>query len=80
MSEPALPEELIKVVQVIGESPELRQWFAGLEHLGEGMRAKRLEEMAAQLSACGEPEAVVLAVRCLAQPEVYRAAQLALQS
>lgn len=78
MSAAALPEELIVLVQVVGEDSTLREWFEGLEAMTDESRVAELRRLAAAMEVGGEEAPLVDAVRLLAHPRIFRGARAAL--
>lgn len=76
----ALPEELVKFVQVLTEDDDLRGWFETVAALSEPTRAVEFQQLAARMGAAGEHAELVQATSLLAHPWVFRAVEAALRS
>ncbi len=79
MNPPPLPDELVTFVQVLVDDPELRAWFESYQETPDQQRTVEFRNIAARMHAAGETEELVRATALLAEPDVYRAVQMALR-
>ncbi len=75
----AIPEELVTFIQVLTEDEDLRAWFESFGGTPEPQRGVEFHELAARMHAGGEEPELIRATALLADPDVLRAAQIALR-
>lgn len=74
-----IPDALVTFVQVLAEDEDLRAWFESFADTPEVQRSVEFQKLAARMQAGGEAEELVRATALLANPEIYRGAQAALE-
>jgi hypothetical protein len=79
VSEPALPEGLVRFVQVLVEDEELRAWFESFDGVDQTRRAAEFHGLAARMKAADEHPDLIQATALLANPAVFAGAQAALR-
>ena len=79
MAQSHIPDELVKLTQVLSESRDLRSWFVGLKAVALSDRMNAFSSMAKRMKDEGQDEWLVSAVRSLAHPEIYRAVLVAVE-
>ncbi len=75
---PAVPEELVRFVQVLAEDDDLRAWFESFDAVPDPVRQREFHELAARMQAAGEDGELVRATVLLGHPGVYRGVRCAL--
>ena len=74
-----IPDELVTFVQVLAEDDDLRAWFESFQAASDAAREAEFRAIAAKMQAAGEEPGLIAATSLLAKPEVFQAAQAALQ-
>ncbi len=73
VSEPQIPEGIVRLTHALVEDPTLRTRFFAIEQLSTSLRRSAFRQMAAEMNAAREDSELVAAVSALVRPELYAA-------
>lgn len=80
MNAPDIPEELVTFIEVLQEDGDLRAWFDSFGESPEWQRADEFRRLAMRMHAGGEHPHLVRATAMLAEPEIFAAVVVTLQT